>query len=435
MLTETVATPTSAPGALTRERPSARLGPVTVAVAGAGEGVLEAGVTVAVQLDRGIAVLSVIEPDAVFLWNAPSLPDDLGVNEQASLARWSILEEEMREAAERRSPWSVEILRGGAARTVARAAHELHSPVIVMGIGRRAPIDRLLGGETAIRTLRHATCPVLAITPGFAKLPTTVVAGTDFSSASSHAIRAALPLLPARATLILTHVWHPFSNTDPRGYRYNESYRSALPGRFARFIDGLKLPEGLVLSTDEREGVPAAQLVAVARERGADLLVVGRRGRGMLHRLLVGSVAAAVLRGAECSVLAVPELASGESTSSPPSEDHTARSVPPDDWASFLDDFTIRFAGQLVELNIADAERGYLAREHGYVLFGTSYDRAGGLEIILGERHGRRRHLTHSIADPCELLELLGASGAPRGIRVVHRAGSTLLTLARSGSE
>ncbi len=53
------------------------------------------------------------------------------------------------------------------------------------------------------------------------------------------------------------------------------------------------------------EGDPAAAVLAVARERACDLIVMGTHGRTGLRRLLMGSVAEQVLRGAPCPVLTV----------------------------------------------------------------------------------------------------------------------------------
>jgi len=53
-------------------------------------------------------------------------------------------------------------------------------------------------------------------------------------------------------------------------------------------------------------GRPAERLAAVARERSAEMLVVGSRGRGPLKRALLGSVTAELLGSAPCPVLAVP---------------------------------------------------------------------------------------------------------------------------------
>jgi nucleotide-binding universal stress UspA family protein len=52
-----------------------------------------------------------------------------------------------------------------------------------------------------------------------------------------------------------------------------------------------------------RRGDAAHEIVAVAEERAADLVVVGSRGLGVIDRLLLGSVARNVLLHAHCSVL------------------------------------------------------------------------------------------------------------------------------------
>ena len=50
-------------------------------------------------------------------------------------------------------------------------------------------------------------------------------------------------------------------------------------------------------------GNPAAAIVEVAATEGVDLIVMGTHGRTGLARLVMGSIAEAVLRGAPCPVL------------------------------------------------------------------------------------------------------------------------------------
>lgn len=52
-------------------------------------------------------------------------------------------------------------------------------------------------------------------------------------------------------------------------------------------------------------GDPAAEIVALAGELGADLVVVGSHGGDALQRLLTGSVAQKVVRDAPCPVVVV----------------------------------------------------------------------------------------------------------------------------------
>jgi nucleotide-binding universal stress UspA family protein len=52
-------------------------------------------------------------------------------------------------------------------------------------------------------------------------------------------------------------------------------------------------------------GDPADEILRLAEEREADLIVAGARGVSFLERLLVGSVADRLLKYADCSVLIV----------------------------------------------------------------------------------------------------------------------------------
>jgi len=52
-----------------------------------------------------------------------------------------------------------------------------------------------------------------------------------------------------------------------------------------------------------RRGNPADEIVAAARETGADIIAMSTHGRGGLGRLVFGSVAQAVLRHVDIPVL------------------------------------------------------------------------------------------------------------------------------------
>ena len=63
------------------------------------------------------------------------------------------------------------------------------------------------------------------------------------------------------------------------------------------------------VSVEVLVGPAAFEIVRHAGERGADLIVVGSHGRGALRRFLLGSVAERVLREAGCPVMIVPDRA------------------------------------------------------------------------------------------------------------------------------
>jgi nucleotide-binding universal stress UspA family protein len=74
-------------------------------------------------------------------------------------------------------------------------------------------------------------------------------------------------------------------------------------------------------------GDPAAEIVALAREAKADLIVMGTHGRAGVGRLLLGSVAEAVLRHAPCPVLTLKMPVASGAAPAPP---QTAKPAPGD---------------------------------------------------------------------------------------------------------
>lgn len=70
-------------------------------------------------------------------------------------------------------------------------------------------------------------------------------------------------------------------------------------------LDALKARAGRGARDFFAEGAPGAEIVSAAESFGADLIVIGSHGRTGLGRVLMGSVAEAVMRHAACPVLVV----------------------------------------------------------------------------------------------------------------------------------
>ena len=138
-----------------------------------------------------------------------------------------------------------------------------------------------------------------------------ILFATDFTPASEPAFRQALDLaFSDGAELWIAHVYEPPSLMDAQSIaagvyeEWDQALRAEAERRLTPLVDrarerGVKA-RALVLS-----GMPYEAISEAAREKGADLLVVGTHGRTGVARLFVGSVASRVISTAPCPVLAV----------------------------------------------------------------------------------------------------------------------------------
>ena len=139
--------------------------------------------------------------------------------------------------------------------------------------------------------------PGAEVAPGRAPC---VLIGVDGSPESEEAVRAAVRLVaPVAGRVVLATV---VSADAVDGDRADElaSARDLL----SRHRDGL--PEGTApVEAQIMTGQPAAALLELADTEDADLIVVGRRGKG-LSRAVLGSAASRLSTSARCPVLLAP---------------------------------------------------------------------------------------------------------------------------------
>jgi universal stress protein A len=134
----------------------------------------------------------------------------------------------------------------------------------------------------------------------------TILHPTDFSEASKFAFQTASALArDYRARLIVLHVGQLPATPMMEGILADdlEDFEADLQRRLAEVRpteEGIPLEHKLVLAADT---VP--EIERIAEEEGCDLIVMGTHGRTGLSRVLMGSVAEAVLRQAPCPVLTV----------------------------------------------------------------------------------------------------------------------------------
>jgi len=201
--------------------------------------------------------------------------------------------------------WPVTVCDGDAAQALADYAMSRNARAILVGRTRHGVIPRLLGGETVVRLLQFGDRPVFAVDAALTRLPRRVVIGTDLSVYSHHAARVALSMVAPDATVFLVHVGPAADPTDAMDDAHAvaslEQARAGMARMRATFDVAEQQIEEIHLI-----GNAAEQLARFATEVDADLIVTATRGLGFMRRLLMGSVATALLRGSPCSVLCVP---------------------------------------------------------------------------------------------------------------------------------
>ena len=139
-----------------------------------------------------------------------------------------------------------------------------------------------------------------------------VLYATDFSSASEPALGFASKLASeSHATLYIAYVETareaPLPYAAEYGY-YAEHAAEAVAAmkRHREQLDEVR-PASPGANCVHRllEGDPAEQILNLANEVGADVIVVGSHGRTGFSRVLLGSVAEEIVRRAECPVVVV----------------------------------------------------------------------------------------------------------------------------------
>jgi nucleotide-binding universal stress UspA family protein len=198
------------------------------------------------------------------------------------------------------------------------------SDLIVIGTHGRSGLEHLVLGSVAEKILRAAPGALLTIprlapdaTRGVPGLFHHVVAAVDFSAASMRALEYALALAEeADAQLTLLHVVHMpeqpalWIDRDDRASVVVELQEKARERLAALVPNALRRYCHVAVRVEA--GEPACEIVRVATEGGAGLVVLGAHSRGVAERIFVGSTAQQVVRQATFPVLTVRETSQTE---------------------------------------------------------------------------------------------------------------------------
>jgi nucleotide-binding universal stress UspA family protein len=242
-----------------------------------------------------LLVIHVIDPLAyAFPLEVPSLV----VSDSAAVAELNKIEQETRAL---NIPVRSVIETGIVCDRILAAVQDHHADLLVLGTKAKTEAGRVALGTVARQLLAKADCPIMTISPdAIESLPWAgcwrrVVAGTDFSPASTRAVLCAHQA--ALRQLVLLHV--------------QEAEKSEAPGhlmerlRFmAPFNESHTVPVEHIVTTG-----PAGPVIAQYAEKyGADLVVLGSPENELSEQDFATSTVLQVISRVRCAVLCLPGL-------------------------------------------------------------------------------------------------------------------------------
>jgi nucleotide-binding universal stress UspA family protein len=195
----------------------------------------------------------------------------------------------------------------------ARGLHELASEdratLLVLGSTHRGPIGRVLVGSVGELLLMGAPCAVTVAPKGYAKQTDDgidrVAVGFSGSAESRGALSSAAVLAQAWGARLAVigiaetrgHVRHRRESDDTEG-----GLTGDLEQEIEEAVKGL--PANIEVERSIIEGDPIKSLSSASAD--TDLMIIGSRGYGPMHHVLLGSVSAKLMRSVASPILVVP---------------------------------------------------------------------------------------------------------------------------------
>lgn len=189
---------------------------------------------------------------------------------------------------------------------IAQSCEEQDTAMLLIGPARYNSFGDFFMGTAVDYVLRNTTKPVLIVKKRVKNAYDQIVAGTDFSENSAHAIVKAARLFPD-AAIHIAHAWHvPFEGFQRDGYVAEETAGDGAK-TLATFTAKLaeREPRLEEATTSLIRGGPY-DAVKQAVERFPDALVVlGSHGAGGFREATLGSNTSDILRFLDADILVV----------------------------------------------------------------------------------------------------------------------------------
>ena len=204
------------------------------------------------------------------------------------------------------------VVRGASAfETLMAQVGEWQPDLIVMATHGRTGMPRFFLGSVTEKTVRHAPCAVATVRAGIppadpATRPGRILVPVDFSDNSRRAVAAAKTLAGDDGSLLVQHVvLNPtLAGLAPEARLELFSRDESLPDRIREHMTDWMEGQSFDALVTEADDV-AASVVEAAGEAGAEMIVMGTRGRTGIDYFVTGSVAERVVRSSPIPVVTI----------------------------------------------------------------------------------------------------------------------------------
>ena len=206
---------------------------------------------------------------------------------------------------------------------IASVAQEIHATIVVIGPHGDRPRPWQFLGTTADRIVRTSPLPVLVATAPTANPPRRILVPVDDDDIAAPTLKWTRTLADRfDADVNLLHVWSNavYSHVASMSYAANRNEADArreiekeLRNAAEHWLNHLArtgIARDRVASTIAW-GSAGDVVVETARTFGAELIILGRNGTGLISGALLGRTTDTVLHGARCPVLVVADRGRG----------------------------------------------------------------------------------------------------------------------------
>lgn len=184
--------------------------------------------------------------------------------------------------------------------------------MIITGRRGRTGLKRLMMGSETAKVIGHAPCNVLVVPRAASVDFKRIIVATDGSKFSNAAVSEAIGIAKRCGSSLFVVSVIPSESESPFDIVHTEMHRDIISEKESKMAECLvkdtkELAEKEGISTQGfiYSGKPYEAIINMAKEKHADLIVVGSHGRTGLAKLLMGSVTERVIGLSECAVLVV----------------------------------------------------------------------------------------------------------------------------------